>query len=827
MAEFQNIPIDINPTASRYTRTSFYAAGQDDYTAPPAQDPDSFVQLWNTAPVTKGPLSRRFGYKTFATGLGFVPRKIYSYRGNPTGGASRNRYIYTEKSSATTVTNESGTITDTGLFTPTTNSTGSTALDPRAVTSRDYVYFVDGAVSKGTVTVSSTTTVTRTAGDNFTTGNFWKGKPIIINGQPYSIASVTSSTVLVLQSPGAINGASQSYAVADDLWRWDGEDSNVGVQAWGILAPTVAPAAALVTSGTGTIDFTKDLNIFEKVTGSAFPTDGSWNGLSLMVVLNEQTVNSYTIAPYDAGAGDSATRARITSTFDITSTGLTYAVATTGNVTLTVGRKYYSIFYSDPNTTLSDGSKGTGHYSDLSPISADISGLNVFSNGKVTITSFPVTADPQVTHWLLLATKDGNDPTTLYLVKPTEQTTGFIPIAYASTLTDNFAELNLLASSVYLETDQFGLEHGVTGNTPLSITNPPASLLVSHRGRLYTTNGPSIYFSKNVSEQLTSTNTITGRWEESWPGDYVVNLPTQDGSEIITGLLSDGANLYIGTQHAIYRLVGDPILNESTPEQLFNNAGVLNQEVWKMVYLEGAPVGAMWLTADGRVLLSDMNTYTDVGIQIQAHLSDILVTDTYRPKAWAIYYGKGANDLYVLNAVTTGQTEPFYTAAFSLRTKKWIIWVFNDQFTAGIYDVFPDGSIKALLTPLTSGKVYQTDETIVTDIGNDFTVAIKTPWLDLGDPLMRKYLNEVEVFTDDAVLVLNAWGADIKADFSGAHQFLSNATPSTSELGDYKYYLAGKAAHYKFYQFQFLSTTHAATDVLLAMAVEYVPVTRF
>src|SRR5437899_3100089 len=51
-------------------RHSFWAAGQDSWTQPPAQEQDMFQALTNVEPVLQGILQRRRGYTLFS---GFYP----------------------------------------------------------------------------------------------------------------------------------------------------------------------------------------------------------------------------------------------------------------------------------------------------------------------------------------------------------------------------------------------------------------------------------------------------------------------------------------------------------------------------------------------------------------------------------------------------------------------------------------------------------------------------------------------------------------------------------------------------------------------------------
>lgn len=75
MADSQIIPLDIEEGLYRYTRTLWRAAGVDNFTVPPNQNPDSFMQLTNIRPPIDGVLRRRFGYATFVPSLdtGLIP----------------------------------------------------------------------------------------------------------------------------------------------------------------------------------------------------------------------------------------------------------------------------------------------------------------------------------------------------------------------------------------------------------------------------------------------------------------------------------------------------------------------------------------------------------------------------------------------------------------------------------------------------------------------------------------------------------------------------------------------------------------------------------
>src|SRR4029077_16866070 len=242
---------------------------------------------------------------------------------------------------------------------------------------------------------------------------------------------------------------------------------------------------------------------------------------------------------------------------------------------------------------------------------------------------------------LILATADGNDETTLFLIgtvpNGTSTFSDTMPDAISPTFTTG---ATLLTQPVYQETDSVGQLHGVANNNP----PPTADFPVKHKGRLYMALGHNIYFSKSLDDTTTSSGIITGKWEEAWPATNAIDL--SEFSETVRALMSDGETLWIATERNIRRLIGDGPLNFQKPEIQFNETGVLNPEVWKVVFYEGQPVGTMWMTPDLRVMSSDFNTYQDVGTPIQDVLNS--VNPAALNAAHAVFYSKQAFDLYIL-----------------------------------------------------------------------------------------------------------------------------------------------------------------------------------
>lgn len=472
-----------------------------------------------------------------------------------------------------------------------------------------------------------------------------------------------------------------------------------------------------------------------------------------------------------------------------------------GAITLITGRNYYVVFQ---NTT-------SGHASDLSPISASTGPL---TSQQVGLSSVEVSVDPQVDMKLILATADGGDPSTLYLLTQ---------IANAVTAyTDNTDEGTLLEQNVYLEIDASGDEIGVSENSP-----PPATgdLPTKHVGRIWLADGEILWFSKSLDEVTTSTGTVTSKYEESFPGDNQIDAAV--GAETIRGILSDGQTLYLGTERHIRRISGDSPSNFSTSEICYNETGIMNQAVWKVVFSESQPKGAMWLSPDLRVYLSDYNTYVDVGTPIQNQLNEINLTQA-PTKAWGMYVSDKQFDLYVLCIPVGSSTEPNRCFVFDLRKKRWVTWTLTDNMIGGLFNITTAGLTQWLMIA-SSGKLYQMDESSTQDRVGDtpvaFTATVQTQWLEFGDGTTRKVLNEIDIQTSDSGLLVTVEGASTVAEFDSPQQVTVDQALVVGPLGDYKAYLAGKTSKSRYYRFKFVSP-NAVESVLDSWSVEGVGISR-
>jgi hypothetical protein len=481
---------------------------------------------------------------------------------------------------------------------------------------------------------------------------------------------------------------------------------------------------------------------------------------------------------------------------------VTLGALTSGGVTLTTGRIYYVAFY---NPT-------TGNYSSISPPSV--------STGPMTaqeqpITGIPVSSDPGVTQKVLLATADGGDPTILYFLAQLPNAT--------TTYTDNTPESTLLTANVYQSTDSSGIDHGLVDNDP----PPNGSFPILHRGRLYMALGSQIVFSKSLAEITSSTGIVAGRYEENWPPSNAIEVAP--GPEVIRGFLSDGTTLYIGTELHIHRLQGDGPSNFQQPEVVFNDTGLCCQDVWQVVYLEGTPVGTMWMTPDFRVLGSDFSTFENVGTPIQSTLNTI--NASYATNSFAMSVRTGPYNFYVLFIPTGTNTIPDTMCVFDMHLRKWYIWKCADVWSAGVYYVNLAGIPRWLMCD-GNGITRVFEDTLFLDrqgdtlpVGIDST--IQTTWLSLGDSSVRKVLNEVEVETEDSNMKVSVDGATHFSEFQTPNNLVSNASLSQSLFGDYKVYLTGTASKDRFYRFTFDSvsdSTSSVTDTILgAINVEVFP----
>ena len=469
-------------------------------------------------------------------------------------------------------------------------------------------------------------------------------------------------------------------------------------------------------------------------------------------------------------------------------------------ITVNSGRVYTYVFQNS----------STGHYTDIGTFTASTGPL---ANQGQPISGIPVHNDSQVDKVNILATADGGDETRLYLVAQLANGT--------TTYTDTMAEATLLAQPVLLSTDATGTEFGVTFNAP-----PPAGFLfpTKHRGRIYMVKGPTLVWSKSITDVTTDTSFIAGRWEEAFPPQN--SLDISELAETVQGMLTDGINLYMGTEFKIRRLQGDaPFIDP--PDVVHNEVGILNQDVWKICFMGGTPVGALWLTPDQRVIRSDFNTYSDVGTTVQATLNSINFT-VAKQTAVASFYSLGPFDLYILAIPTGGSTVNNTLLVYNLQTGVWVTWTLTDTVSQLLFHIQVTGAPELVIATNT-GKLYTLTPNAYLDRLNDTPVSynalVQTSWLDLKDPTIRKALNMIEVLTSDTTMTVTVEGADNSQDFVAPDTVVANAPLVLGPRGMYTIFLAGSPSSQRYYRFTFTSPT-AATNVLEGYDIDVAPWSR-
>jgi hypothetical protein len=481
-------------------------------------------------------------------------------------------------------------------------------------------------------------------------------------------------------------------------------------------------------------------------------------------------------------------------------TAITVGGVGSGLVTLVSGRNYFVVFQNS----------STAQLSDLGPVSATTGPTNL---NNIPLSAIPSSPDSQVDTKIILATADGGDQTTLYELATIANAT--------TTYTDNTPEETLLASNIFQENDALGVAHGVADNTP----PPNGTFALKHRGRLYMLSGSTLAFSKNLDDLTTSTGTVCGRYEECWPAFNTLDIST--GAEIGSGLISDGTNLYIGTERHIRTLQGSGPSDFTEPEVLFNHVGLINQESAKVVYIEGSPAGAIWLTPDLRIIQSDFNTYRDIGTPIQDVLNSINAS-VATTVATSEMFSTNAFDLYILAIPTGVNTSNDTLCVYDLRAQKWLVWNPTDLTTFLLGNIEANGTPQLVFgTP--GGTFYVYGSGLVQDRVNNtpvnFPVSARTSWLNLGDATSTKILQSVEMITGDTALTLKVEGASTDLDFNSPRLIANNSQVIRGPFNRYLLPLAGKVSKDRYFRFSFTSN-NTASNILSMYKVWFLPSNR-
>ena len=819
------------------TRNTFWAAGQDSFTSAPAQNSDLFELLYNVEPVFQGTLKRRRGYQLLSHQSPITPYLLgYSFRSE---NLSLRELVWTSKQNVL-ILNEDGSTAIPTLFTPSMGATFS----PRMVLSRSYGYFADGGASDYLKWDGTNNTGNLTNWGISNQGS--SSSSTTLNG-PSSVVNQGGGT-FPWNDPTNIEVQDSNYATTTVVWTSSGitTSSTLLAEGFGFSVPsnaTITDIAVTIVgyalsgsspfsgmlanvnlvkggAGVGAAGFTGvppgPSEGSATITGSSFPSDPLWNSAWTPTDINDPTFGLQ-IRFYPENAGLGGTVGLFIDFVGVqvfySTTGISATPTGSGNVTLLNGRVYSMVYLHS----------ATGTTSDLIPFSITTGPV---TSQVIDLSNIPISPDPQVDFKILLATADGGDETTLFFLDeiPNSQTTytDNTPDALSAAVTSGPF---LLGANVYQETQSDGTLHGVANNK----VPPQLDFPIKHKGRIYGSIQNTLFFSKNLVDVTTSTGTITSKWEEAWPASN--RLDISETSETIQGLLSDGETLWIGTERCIRRLVGDSPANFQEPEIQFNETGLLNQDVWKVCFSEGQPIGTMWMTPDLRIMASDFNTYQDVGTPVQNILNTLNRNAAVPPHA--CFYSKGPAEYYLLHIPTGTNASPDTVLVFNMRSKTWCIWMPSDEITASLFLIDAMGNSRWTFASLTSNFYEWMDGLFQDRVNNTpvlYNAEVLTSWLDFGDSTLRKALNQIIIGTSDSTLKLDIQGAitDVQLDAGvSAPMVITNASLTTGPLGDLFVPLAGSVTKYRWYKFAFKSNVNTTQDILDFYNVESIPLHRW
>lgn len=787
--------------------SGFQGAGIDLFTDPATQNPNSFLDLTNVMPTLTGSFVRRWGMSDVSGNA--LPRPSY-----------KRMFSYSAKQDVT--------------FSGTVDSSLILGTDDTHV---DILYQPSGVAAFGIPNFSGTGSVHGVSSRAFFYACDGVGQPKKVD---YSQQTVNTSSNWGIASPSnnATTGAGvfPGFLTVADLAAGTGGNYS-------------GSTAVVYTGGGGTGAVAVPILSSGVIVGFIQVNGGSGYTSAPAVTITDTS---------GSGAGN------ITAIVDLDSNSATYkqviATILTGPITLNLGRRYAVAFKNSVTGHVSDYHSAYFLASVLNPITCigDTSSASFITtqtgvdliNVKFVLQGPGLFVDPQVDTVVILATADGGDLSTLYEVQQTLLSSwAFSPfpndtytLSYTDTLadtaTDNFPnQTTLLNNNIWVEPDGLGGFLGIFGNTPPPfVMNKP----ILHKGRMFGTDGKSIFFSKSLSEVTTSTGLITSKWEEAWPG--INQLDIAYGNETINALLSDGDILYIGTSDNIYRLLGDNATNFSIPSAIFRGVGVVSQEAWTVVYKDDIPAGYMWITPDSKIMLSDFNTYEEIGKYIYPLFATGFNVGSLQ-QIQSVSYGPYSLAVLALQATNTQLTY----LVWDTKSGGWYKWVRPVAASIG----FPPST--ALLTYTNAAGISQVFTCVGTNYGtpksflqffSPVTVvdssldtnsnqvspwSIQTSWLNLGEAVSFKVLNDIEVWTVDSSATVSVQRA---TDDLFTSSVVKSGSLVTGPLQTKKLFLAGSPSCARYFNFKFSGPTingffsGNGSPVLRQFSVEHFPQTR-
>lgn len=819
-------------------------AGIDVFTAGPSNNPQAFLDLTNVVPAVSGGFTRRWGVEAYAgntlsTDPDIVRTFIYSTpqdNSDPTNTANTNIWLGTDNQNFYTYTDSGSPFTGFGP------SNFAHVGDVHAVNSRSWLYYGNGVDAPRKVNPSYTTADTDSL-VGIALPVF--GSVTDYTSYPYVIAPNTSSLL-----PGVITYSEctgYGYLTAPTITVVDptgaGSGCTVGCS---IGIHGEVDGFGIITPGSGYVQANAVI--------SAPPAGGVQASLVLYVQANSAAPRFGQVINADFGGQMQFIAGR------------QYAVALQNSLTGHTSDVYTTNLPIFPKTgliideltasyTAAEVAVGT-----TIPVYIGSSSATAGYTQLEIVISVPTAGlDPQVDTVVLLATSDGGSVGTLYEVKvfplsAFTPVTGAYQMYYVDNLPDSFNDQNLtgdtlLEADLWAYTDSAGDQFGILLNTPPT----PAGFLypTQHQGRMFATDGKTVFFSKSLDEVTTPTGLVTSKWEECWPGDY--QLPIALNNEQIIGLKSDGVNLHVGTTQSMFTIYGSDPDSFSVPSVAFSETGILSDDCWAVVYAEGQPSGFVWITQDFKVIHSDFSTYREIGTPILPILQQLDIGRLANAKVESLTQGP-YNFVFLQfhRTVMSGFAPAPEFWIWETRLQKWYRWrVPASDIVAGtvpssfIYQ-FPSYTTASSapgskylfywLTVPTSGifdiNFQRFNPTFIQDGSSpvDIPWNIRTSWQDFGDPTAIKVLNEIEVVGDDAPYIVTLWKANSQSQFdSGGIQILSNPTITgpISSLDSNKMYCAGAATAAKYYSIQIQpQTTGTQSSVITSFSTEAYPMTR-
>lgn len=658
---------------SRTVWSNLQDAGIDVFSVGPSNNTQAFLDLYNVVPAVSGGFNRRWGtsYLTKDTSVTSSPQIVRTFlynfpqdTNNPSTTANTDLFIATDNQNFYTYTDAGVAF---GGYKPTNFAS---AGEVGAVSSRGYFYYGNGVNAPRKVNPSVTTPDTDSL-----LGIQYPSDNIIPTPNPY--VSCLGAGLGIPGLPSQLYGQSTGYGylTAPSVTITDPTGSGSGAAISLTLGVNGEVINAVITSsGSGYQQ--------ANATVAAPPSGGTQAYLVLYVQVNSAAPRYGEVVGVDFGGQMSFVSGRqYTLAFQNSQTGHTSDTPITGlEQSFSTGRILNQL----------TSAYGTGVNLVTSEIPIYIASSNVtagYTQNELLL-QFPASGlDPQIDTIILLATSDGGGTGTLYQVASIPLASmvldsGYYYYYYKDTLPDSYNDQNnsgdtLLEADIWAYTDPSGQSFGITLNTP-----PTASGFLYptyHQGRLFATDGKTLFYSKSIDEVTTSTGLITSKWEECWPGDY--QLPIASGNEQILGMKSDGTNLHVGTDKSIYTVYGSDPSSFSIPAQSFAQTGILSNDCWTVIFSEGQPAGFAWITKDFKVMHSDFATYREIGTPILPWLQTTNLGRIDSMKVLSLTQGP-YNFVYIYYFPQSGSLPEFLI--WETRLQKWYRWSIPAPYAGAI-----------------------------------------------------------------------------------------------------------------------------------------------